>query len=413
MKPSGLKKLSKKTAKRIELFFIETSVITPLIWKSLFRRFLFQQPLKAGGLLSLIVLVSACSSLTPFNNDLQPIRFADLEGWNDQQASAVRPVLLRSCRGLKKSSFQSDSQWGDISRWQALCDELARTPDRQLLTFFELNFKPVQSAPESRGLFTGYYSPIIQGSLTSDAEFSTPLLKLPDDLITVNPSDFGSSGKTLAGKLDGQQLIPYDSRADINLQIQEDELPEKQVLIWLKNPTDRFFLQIQGSGYVSLNSGEIIHIGYAGNNGLNYVSIGKILKDRGDLTEVSMQSIRHWLERNSQKSQALFNQNPRYIFFKQTPESNSGVITAQGIPATPFRTLAIDTSFIPLGMPVWVETTLTATGEPFRQLMVAQDTGSAIKGPVRGDIYMGVGEDAAYLAGNQQSPGKIFFLIPR
>ncbi|USE37758.1 murein transglycosylase A [Endozoicomonas sp. SCSIO W0465] len=351
------------------------------------------------------LLFSGCGLLTKASEQ-QPLTFSDLEGWNQEQAIAVRPALLNSCKHLNRSVLTDRNPWGNYQQWQLLCKELMQTPDRQLKAFFEQNFTPVQVSPQKKGLFTAYYSPVIPGSLAPSEDYSIPLLKLPHDLVKVRLADFGLSGQGLVGRVEKGFLKPYGSRAEIDQQTAKTS----DVLIWLSNPVDKFFLQVQGSGNVELPDGKIIHVGYAGNNGHQYVAIGKILKQKGELEDVSMQTIRSWLEKNPDKREWLLNQNPRYIFFSFSDE---GAITAQGVPATTRRTLAVDPSYIPLGLPVWLDTRLTATGEKFQQLMVAQDTGSAIKGPVRGDIYMGIGNDAALIAGPQQEPGKLYVLIPR
>ena len=354
-------------------------------------------------LASLPLVLSGCATPTRFD---QSITFNDLPGWEEQHLSSIKPALLQSCEKLNKKTFSSESLWGGISTWQRLCQELARTPDRQLIFFFENNFKPVAVSPNERGLFTGYYSPVIPGQTRVSEEFQTPLLKLPENLVKVLPSDFNREGSMMVGKVKQGYLKPYDQRASINKQKPVDD----EVLLWLKDPVDRYFLQIQGSGSVELENGDIVHVVYAGNNGHDYVSIGRILRDEGELEDVSTETIKKWLEDNPDKQEWLFNHNPRYIFFNQ---SDTGAITAQGVPATTNRTLAVDPGIIPLGVPVWLDTTITATNEPFRQLMVAQDTGSAIKGAVRGDIYMGLGDEAGHLAGEQQAPGKLYMLVPR
>ncbi|WP_163372393.1 murein transglycosylase A [Endozoicomonas acroporae] len=351
------------------------------------------------------LLFSGCGLLTKAS-ERQPVTFSELEGWSQQQAIAVRPALLNSCQHLNRSVLTDNSPWGNYQQWQLLCKELMQTPDRQLKTFFEQNFTPVQLSPQKQGLFTAYYSPVIPGSLKPSEDYPIPLLKLPHDLVKVRLADFGLSGPGLVGRVEKGFLKPYGSRAEINQQTAK----ASDVLLWLSSPVDKFFLQIQGSGNVELPDGNIIHVGYAGNNGHNYVAIGRILKQQGELEEVSMQTIQSWLENHPDQREWLLNQNPRYIFFSFSEE---GAITAQGVPAAPKRTLAVDPSYIPLGLPVWLDTRLTATGEKFQQLMVAQDTGSAIKGPVRGDIYMGAGNDAALIAGPQQEPGKLYVLIPR
>lgn len=352
-----------------------------------------------------ILLISGCGLLktTP---EQQPVKFSELAGWSQEQAIAVRPVLANSCQHLNRSVLTDKSPWGDYQQWQSLCKELVQTPDRQLKAFFEQNFTPVQIAPQDKGLFTAYYSPVISGSLTFSEEYSIPLLKLPHDLVKVRLADFGLSGQGLVGRVEKGFLKPYSSRAEINQQSPK----ASDVLLWLKSPVDKFFLQVQGSGSIELPDGKIIHVGYAGNNGHDYVAIGKVLKQKGELEDVSMQTIQAWLERNPGKREWLLYQNPRYIFFSFSDE---GAITAQGVSASTRRTLAVDPAYIPLGIPVWLDTSLTATGERFQQMMVAQDTGNAIKGPARGDIYMGLGKDAALLAGPQQASGKLYVLIPR
>ena len=351
------------------------------------------------------LLFSGCGLLTTASGQ-QPVTLIDLEGWSREQAIAVKPALVDSCRHLNPSVLTDNSPWGTYQQWQLLCKELTQTPDRQLKAFFEQNFTLVPVSPREKGLFTAYYSPVIPGSLNPSEEYSIPLLKLPHDLVRVRLSDFGLSGQGLVGRVEQGFLKPYGSRAQINQQ----SVKNSDVLLWLSSPVDKFFLQVQGSGNVELPDGNIIHVGYAGNNGHNYVAIGKILKQKGELDEVSMQTIQSWLEKNPDRRDWLLNQNPRYIFFDF---SDQGAITAQGVPATPKRTLAVDPSHVPLGLPVWLDTRLTATGEKFQQLMVAQDTGSAIKGPVRGDIYMGTGKQAALIAGPQQEPGKLYVLVPR
>ena len=348
-------------------------------------------------------LLSGCASRTSFD---QSVTYNDLPGWQDHQFSSIKPALLNSCERLNKKSFPKESFWGDYDTWQGLCKELSLTPDRQLRFFFENNFKPVAIAPREHGLFTGYYSPVIPGQTYPTEEYQTPLLKLPKDLVKVMPSDFNRKGNMMVGKVQKGYLKPYYQRAVINQQKYSDE----EILLWLKDPVDKYFLQIQGSGSVALEDSEVVHVVYAGNNGHDYISIGRVLREHGELKQVSTETIKQWLKEHPDRQEWLFNQNPRYIFFKQ---SETGAITAHGVPATTNRTLAVDPSVIPLGMPVWLDTTITATDEPFRQLMVAQDTGSAIKGAVRGDIYMGLGEEAGYLAGEQQSPGKLYVLVPR
>ncbi len=361
---------------------------------------------------ALTLLICGCTpSLShSLNAPLQPASFRDFEDWDNGQAEAVQPALLNSCQKLDRRRFDGHSQWGSYRQWQSLCGELSTIDSSNLKTFFEERFKVYRVAPEQPGLFTGYFSPVYEGRLQKEPGFEVPLLKKPKDLVKVSPSDFGNTGPALVGKLKDSSLKPYDTRATIEQKIKNGQINHNQVLVWLKNSKDKFFLQIQGSGNIQLKDGSILHAAYAGNNGHSYVAIGRILKKRGDLKEVTMGTIEAWLDANPDKQQALFNQNPRYIFFRK---ANVGAVTAQGVPAIAHRTLAVDPDYIPYGVPVWLETRLTESEQPYRKMMVAQDTGSAIKGPVRGDIYMGVGPEAQKLAGPQQSPGKLYVLVPK
>ncbi|WP_330927413.1 murein transglycosylase A [Candidatus Sororendozoicomonas aggregata] len=334
----------------------------------------------------LAALLTGCTSLSYSNNLLEPAGFSDLKGWDNQHIVEARSAINNSCQKLDRKNYSANLPLGSYSKWQKVCQQLARVDDSQLTSFFEKHFNVVQIAPDKAGLFTGYFSPVYEGRRHKEPGFETPLLKLPD------------------GDLRNK------SRAEIAQYIDSGKVSADQVLVWLKSPVDRFFLQIQGSGTIELKDGSHLYAGYAGNNGGKYVAIGRALKDRGDLKTVSMATIKQWLADNPEKQQSLFNENPRYIFFKET---STGAITAQGVPATAHHTLAVDSSFIPYGSLLWVDTTLTINQKPYRQLMVAQDTGSAIKGVARGDIYMGVGEQAGTLAGAQQAPGKLYALVPK
>ena len=328
------------------------------------------------------------NSLTP----LYPSSFTELNGWNNEQAKAVKPTLLNSCQKLSpKALADSPLPSGTYKEWRTICRQLSGEHDDNLKKFFEKHFSVYQIDTKKKGLFTGYYSPIYEGRLQKEPGFEIPLLKYP-------------ARQGIRG------IQVNDTRRIIEQKIRAGKIKSDQVLVWIKSPVDKFFLQIQGSGNIRLKDGKILHAAYGGNNKQPYLAIGRVLKQKGELDEVSMETIRDWLAANPEKQQALFNQNPRYIFFRK---GQAEAITAQGIPATPYRTMAVDPRYIPYGTPLWVDTELTLTKEPYRQMMVAQDTGSAIKGTVRGDIYMGAGEDAAALAGPQQAAGKLYVFLPK
>ncbi|MDB2384786.1 MltA domain-containing protein, partial [Endozoicomonas sp.] len=258
------------------------------------------------------LLVSCFSAASHSSPLLSVASFKALDGWNNKQAIATRPALLNSCKKLSPTTFDSSPiPLGSYQEWQTLCKQLADEKGDNLKKFFEDHFEVYQVGAAKKGLFTGYYSPVCEGRLQKTSDFNVPLLKYP----------------THAGK---SSINSNDSRHIIEQKIQAGKVDADQVIVWLKNPVDKFFLQIQGSGNIQLRDGSILHAAYAGNNNKGYVSIGKILKEQGALNKVSMQTIRNWLAANPDKQQALFNKNPRYIFFRK---ATAGAITAQGIPA--------------------------------------------------------------------------------
>ena len=207
------------------------------------------------------------------------------------------------------------------------------------------------------------------------------------------------------------RILPYHRRADIQKGALRDAAP---VLVWVDDAIDAFLLHVQGSGRIVLEDGAVMRVGYAGNNGHGYVSIGRVLIDQGELPSgrAGWRQIRDWITRNPSKAETLLARNPRYIFFREI--SGDGPIGAQGVALTPRRSLAVDRKFIPLGLPIWLDTVWPGQDErPLRRLMVAQDTGSAIKGPIRGDFFWGYGKDALAEAGRMKSPGQYYIFLPK
>lgn len=282
--------------------------------------------------------------------------------------------------------------------------------------FFAQNFVPYQvtAGLNPTGTFTGYYEAALKGSLTRKGPYQYPLRARPNDLVMVNLGEFRDElkGQRIAGRVKGGKLKPYETHAEITA----GRMPASQdkTLVWVDSAVDAFFIQIQGSGIVTLDNGRLMRVGYAGQNGHPYYAIGRELVKRGELAkrDVSMQSIRAWLDQNPDQAQDLMQTNKSYVFFKEL--KSEGPVGGQGVALTPMRSLAIDHSLVPYGMPVWVDIEPAVEGgSVIQRLMVTQDTGGAIRGPVRGDFFWGYGPQAEKMAGAMNSKGRYWFLLPK
>ncbi|MGH1399575.1 MAG: murein transglycosylase A, partial [Alphaproteobacteria bacterium] len=295
-------------------------------------------------------------------------------------------------------------------------DFAALSPKSQttLQRYFEQNFTPynVRSGSDPNGLFTGYYEASLKGSRTKTARYNIPLHTRPDDLVMVQLGEFREElkGQRIAGRVKGGNLKPYESREEI---IAGKWPHHDKVLLWVDDPVDAFFVQIQGSGLVEMSDGTTMRIGYAGQNGHPYYAIGRELIKRGALTKesVSMQAIRDWLAKNPADADALMNTNKSYVFFREI--NGEGPIGGQGVALTAGRSLAIDRSLISYGLPIWTDIAApTPDTKSIQKLMITQDTGGAIRGAVRGDVFWGYGATAETLAGSMKSKGKYWVLLP-
>ncbi|MCU0984025.1 MAG: murein transglycosylase A [Acetobacteraceae bacterium] len=362
---------------------------------------------------------------------LTPMSFSALPGWAEERHAEILPAFGETCRRL--AALPAERQLGGaeaaapragrVSDWLPLCAEAARLPPGDhaaTRAFFEARFRPwlaqnvAGSQPDPFGLFTGYFEPEVPGSRRRRPG-GTPLLTRPADLVQVELGDFAEDlrGRRTAGRVEQGRLIPYASRSEIERGALDGRRLE---LVWLDDPIDAFFLHIQGSGRVRLAEGGIARVGFAGQNGHPYVPIGRVLVDRGVMTQdqVSMQSVRAWLEANPAQAREVMNQNPSYIFFREIrglgPEE--GPPGAFGAPLTPERSIAVDRSFIPLGIPVFIDVPHPLTNAPYRRVLMAQDIGGAIRGPVRGDVFWGTGAAAGEAAGRMRSRGTWWLLLP-
>ena len=301
--------------------------------------------------------------------------------------------------------------------------ELARAvpPDDEgaARTFFESAFAPyaiVSSQGGDSGTITGYYEPVLSASRARTEANRYPIFGVPDDLVVVDLAAVNPDvrGMRLRGRLQGRRLVPYYSRAEI----ESRGLEQAPVLAWTADPVELFFLQIQGSGQLQLDDGSRMRIGYADQNGHPFRSLGRYLVERGEMTldQASMQSIKAWAAANPAKLQEALNQNPSYVFFREIPpatEAASGPIGALGVPLTAGYSLAVDRRFVPLGAPVYLATNYPLSEERLERLMMAQDTGGAIRGVVRGDFYWGSGPDAGAQAGRMRNAARMWLLWPR
>ncbi|HEU0070670.1 MAG TPA: murein transglycosylase A [Alphaproteobacteria bacterium] len=395
--------------------------------------------LAAGALALLAACAPREAEKKPDALTLAPVGFNALPGWAEDDQSAALPALRKSCAYFARQSdttrlqpAPTDSQapgiGGFVSDWRAVCAAAQTVPDNNRAAaraFFEREFKPFKAAnnKDTQGLFTGYYEAELRGAKQPSARYNVPLYKVPSDLVAVDLAEFGSefSGRTIAGKVVQGKLRPYDDRATI----EKGSLKNKNLeLIWVDDAIDAFFLHIQGSGRVQMDDGSVTRVGYAGKNGQPYVAIGRELVTRGVMKaeDVSMQSLRAWLKANPREAEPLMNANRSYVFFQETKSAgpNDGPIGAQTVALTPGRSLAVDRKFLPLGLPIWLDAShpdgagkASSSGDVrVRRLMVAQDTGGAIRGPVRGDVFFGWGEQAAAMAGMMRDRGEYYLLLP-
>ncbi|HEY4341694.1 MAG TPA: murein transglycosylase A [Steroidobacteraceae bacterium] len=362
----------------------------------------------------LLVLLAGCQ--TPPRQGPQRIeyvaaRWSDLPGWETDSLAQAWPAVLSSCR------VHSGADWAQVC---AAAARLAPASDGDIRAFFLSHFEPLRiirtgpgaAAAQTTGLLTGYYEPQLRGSRVQKAGFDTPLYSPPDDLLTV---DLGAiipelKGKRVRGRLVGKTVVPYFARR----QLGADPALRGHEIVWLDSALDAFLLEVQGSGRIQLDDGTIIRLGYADQNGQPYRSIGRYLVDQQQLTleQASMPGIRSWLAAHPDRVSEVLDSNPSVVFFQEQPLGDPalGPRGAQGIPLTAQRSIAVDPGFIPLGSPVFLATNGAAG---LQRLVVAQDTGGAISGAPRADLFCGTGAAAAAMAGNLRDQVSMWLLWPR
>jgi membrane-bound lytic murein transglycosylase A len=337
----------------------------------------------------------------------RPTSWGDLPGWRDDEVAEAWSAFVASCGPL-----------GSRDAWREACTAASRVTSPATdaaRRFFERYFKPWQLTSgdgAEDGLVTGYYEPTLRGSRKPTTRYRYPLYGVPDDLLAIELGEAYPELKgALRGRLEGRRVMPYYDRSQI------ESVPATlrgRELLWVDDAIDLFFLQIQGSGRVVLDSGETIRVGYADQNGHPYRSIGRLLVDRGDLPleQASMQGIKAWVRDHPDQLSPLLNSNPRYVFFRELPANGAGPPGALGVPLTARRSVAVDARYVPLGAPVFLSTTYPNSTRPLNRLMLAQDTGGAIRGAVRADFFWGNGEAAAREAGRMKQRLRMWVLLP-
>jgi membrane-bound lytic murein transglycosylase A len=357
--------------------------------------------------------VSTTTPVPPvaFSRTLQAANWSDLPGWAEDDPAAAWPAFMLSCRGMASKPHGP--------AWKRVCD-LARAADGkpgfEARRFFEQYLRPyavVAADASVSGMITGYYEPLLRGSRTRSKGFEQAVRGVPDDLLTIDLSAVFPElkDKRVRGRLEGNKVVPYWSRAEIGAR--GDRLPGK-TLLYVDDAVELFFLQVQGSGRVKLPDGSLVRLNYADQNGYPYQSIGRLLVERGELKleEASMQGIQAWARANPGRLDELLNANPSYVFFREVPNSNDGPVGALGVPLTAERSIAVDPRSVPLGVPVFLATTRPNSVQAMNRLVMAQDTGGAIKGAVRADFFWGFGKIAGEAAGRMKQSGRLWLLLP-
>ena len=375
------------------------------------------RPFLVTLLLALIGL-SACKTAGPpavaEAVRFEPVPWTALEGWQTDSVQEAWSAFLQSC-----SALQSRSEW------RTVCDQARTAPAssaQDVRRFFESGFSAYRIAlvgghhrKTTSGLITGYYEPLLRGARSASAQFNVPLYAAPDDLLNIELGDVYPElkGKRVRGRLDGKKIVPYPNRAELP---NHPALKGKE-LVWVDSAVDAFFLEVQGSGRVQLNDGKTIRLAYSNQNGHPYRAIGRYLVDLGELTveEATAPGIRTWLAQHPHRMQEVLNANPSAVFFRAEPltDPSQGPKGSLQVPLTPGRSIAVDPSVLPLGAPVFLATTHPDSQLPLQRLVLAQDTGGAIRGAIRADLFWGFGAPAGEAAGRMRQEGRMWLLLPQ
>jgi membrane-bound lytic murein transglycosylase A len=359
---------------------------------------------------------------------LRPVTFEQLPGWRSSDDRAALSAFRKSCLAfaadLPAKAFGGAGYAGPVADWQIACKAAPQgaVDSDTARHFFETWFGPfsVESHGSGDGLFTGYYEPEIRASRLHHGRFETPIYGLPQDLVSVDLGLFRNSlkGEHIAGRVSGHVLVPYVTRAEID----SFGLKTAPVLLYAADPIAVFFLQIQGSGRAQLEDGETIRLAYAGENGRGYTPIGRILLQNRMIApdRMSMQAIEQWLVSHPAQARTTMENNQSFVFFREAAIGDPalGSPGSEGVPLTPGASIAIDERIHPLGAPFYIATRVPSSDpahadKPLDSLFVAQDTGGAIRGAARADIFWGFGPVSESIAGRMKSAGRLYVLLPK
>lgn len=356
---------------------------------------------------------------------LQVSTFEKLPGWDEASLKKSLSAFQISCKTFLRQDPEREAGSQciplKIKDWHPACREaltLHEVSETRARHFFQKWFKPVEFYHKDsvHGLFTGYYLPLLHGSLTKTDEYHVPIYGLPSNLVTINLGAFSPdlANRRIVARIDNNRVLPFYTREEINQGKLKNKAP---VLVWTNSYVEQIFLEIEGSGIIQLPNGDYLYLGYAGENGATYTSIAKVLIDRGILTKdnASMQKIRAYLKAHPKEIMPVINRNKSFVFFQIL--NDTAALGAQGVMLTPGYSLAVDRKWIPLGTPLWLDTTRPNQNsnqqKKLQRLMIAQDTGGAIRGIVRGDVFWGAGDRATYIAGHMKNSGRYWLLLPR
>jgi membrane-bound lytic murein transglycosylase A len=367
------------------------------------------RPSVLAAALSLAACTTQKPPAVPSGLHLSRTGFGQLPGWRDGDAQVALASFQRGCAVLMQkpdaAPMGGAGYAGTVGDWRTVC----ANSGGDAKSFFTRNFTPYEVAGDA--FFTGYYEPLIRGSRNRHDAFQTPVYGLPADLVRADLGLFDPNlkGEHVSGRISGHALVPYPDREEI----ESAGLTTAPVLFYTDDPVVFFFLQIQGSGRVEFDDGSSERIAFAGENGRPYTAIGRTLIADGSLAreDVSLQTIRAWLAAHPDRAKSVMETDKSYIFFQEKPLGDAalGATGTLGASLTPLASIAVDQRFHALGAPVFVA---ADSPDPVHGLMVAEDTGGAIRGPARGDLFFGFGATAETRAGAMKAPGRLYLLLP-